>query len=124
MSKSKHTPGPWRVIKERNPAPQYNTTWTLDSETRKCMAVLTVLDLNKNPKWRTEHPDKVIEHAETVVEVAANARLIAAAPELLAALEAMVAAYAPRHAECPESMLHSAVRAAAAAISKAKGGGK
>ena len=51
------------------------------------MAVLTVLDINNNPKWQAAHPDEMLEHAETLLEAEANAYLMAAAPKMFAALK-------------------------------------
>lgn len=73
---NKATPRPWRMSRQKNPAPQYTTTWHLDSATRKHMAVLTVMDINSNPKWQATHPEAMAEQAEMLAEVSSNAALV------------------------------------------------
>lgn len=76
---NEHTPGPLRFWRNHNPAPAYSTSWTLDSSSRRCLAIMEVHDLNSSAKWRAANPQAVAEHAETMREVEANARLIPAA---------------------------------------------
>jgi hypothetical protein len=90
MDNHLHTAGPWKIFRQHNPKPEYTTTWHLDSDTRKHMAILTVYDLNSSPAWRELNPDKVAEYNETMIEVEANARLIAASPTMFDALEKII----------------------------------
>lgn len=99
--KTQHTPGPWKFFKDTRFGP-WNTAenkqgnphyyqWWIESDSRKCMALLEVPYLNTDPKWRKDHPQVIAEHAKTLKEVEANAALIAAAPELLEACNLFLA---------------------------------
>jgi len=103
--KTQHTQGPWTND------PTQPTIWANDGD----LKVATVSDLpwvNGKSDWQTEQ---------------ANARLIAAAPELLAALQfiattAGLCAITFTRPKTPENEdLQAIVRAARAAIAKAKG---
>jgi hypothetical protein len=93
-TKSEHTPGPWKYFTDTRYGP-YKTDgkrgnphyhqWWIESDTRKCVAVLEVPYLALPPI--KHEPSVIIEHTETVREVEANACLIAAAPELLQVLK-------------------------------------
>ena len=99
MSKTKHTPGPWRV---------QVTGHSFVVEAHTHTEVISV-DENGNPCRWSEYNE-------------ANARLIAAAPEMLAALETAYMAligYLPAHRN---DVTDAAISAARAAIAKATGG--
>lgn len=94
---NKHTPAPWKVIKEVERLPNSKEIQTLDG--------------------------KVIAEVFTdVAESAANARLIAAAPELLAALKNLLddVEYARQYIE-PGLIGARQVRAARAALALLEG---
>jgi hypothetical protein len=61
------------------------------------MATMELWDLNHDPKWRKEHPDKVTEQAQTMAEIEANAALIENAPDMLEAMKGLLEDYQDEH---------------------------
>jgi len=80
----KHTPGPWKALKSKE---QYKTRWVIDSESRACMAVIDVPDINSDKVWQVNNLDAVHEWKETLKEVECNVNLFAAASDMFAVLK-------------------------------------
>ena len=74
LNETKHTPGPWKVVKPNNPGPQQENDRLIATKDKKHVAEIFQYQNHKNQNGPS----------------LANARLIAAAPELLEALKNMV----------------------------------
>ena len=118
---SKHTPGPWRFSRQRHHSRAIEQFW-IDSNTRSCMALLEVYDINHNEKWRAEHPVIVEEWNKTLAEVEANARLIAQSPDLFDLAEnLLIVLEYPCGSEAQIRCLEEVAQAARDIITKVEG---
>ncbi len=77
LNETKHTPGPWKVVKPNNPGPQQENDRLIATKDKKHVAEIFQYQNHKNQNGPS----------------LANARLIAAAPELLEACKAFVEAW-------------------------------
>lgn len=106
---SAHTPGPWEAV--------FLFTADVPENAKVCIHAAPKSDLHNGTKVAEAEFSlrKSKYHVDVRAEAEANARLIAAAPELLDALLGLLCAL-------PSATSHPAIRAARAAIGKAKGG--
>jgi hypothetical protein len=108
MSDTKHTPGPWAILDDKEPSAP-------GIEAPSVEFSVVVIGYPQH-----DAGDDAGVHGRTPEEKMANACLIAAAPELLEALEMMVLDFS----DYPASERFHAFDLARAAIAKAKGESK
>lgn len=117
MSAAKHTPGPWAVSEARGSSESVSITWSVDSQSRVCIAT-------------AQAQEHLREHGIHEEECRANAHLIAAAPDMLSALRSSrgvlaraIKAAAPDLFESDDDLNeHLTIKRMDAAIARATGG--
>lgn len=112
-TKTKHTPGPWRIAYDGRGNPVITAGFAADPVTQaRHVWVTTLAPLDLGPLWYR------IDEAERE----ANAHLIAAAPQLLAALRVFCEVWESGEEDDWRGALDDVADVARAAIRKAEGG--
>lgn len=106
MSKTKHTPGPWRCTK-------YPKVFSINSERGRQIAIMT--------EHHGDCPEVPMSQFERSQQDAADAALIAAAPEMLEALEAIAELFGDDDKFNDLNCRRIAIKIYKDAIAKAKG---